>query len=131
MSIQRLIVLIFGVVYVLVGVMGFIPGVRTGTDPFGEGDLLGIFPVNLLHSVVHLIIGVALLYGSTSTAAAVSVARGVGVVFLLIGILGFVSPDTFGLMPIGGNDIWLHLASGAVLLVVGFLLPADREARTA
>ncbi len=134
MSIHRLIVLVFGVVYVLVGIFGFIPGVTTqgqvADAPSATGAVLGIFPVNLLHNLVHLIIGAALLYGATSTANAIMVARGVGIVYLLIGILGFIAPDTFGLMPIGGNDIWLHLASAAVLLIVGFALP-DRETSAA
>ncbi len=135
MSIHRLIVLVFGVVYVLVGIFGFIPGVTTQGEvtgaPGATGAILGIFPVNALHNIVHLVIGAALLFGATSTANAINVARGVGIVYLLVGILGFISPDTFGLMPIGGNDIWLHLASAAVLLIVGFALPADRgEART-
>ena len=135
MSIHRLIVLVFGVVYVLVGILGFIPGITTEGGDFpnqasATGAILGIFPINLLHNVVHLVIGLALLYGSTSTANAINIARGVGIVLLLVGLLGFISPDTFGLMPIGGNDIWLHLATAAVLLIVGFALPADREAST-
>ena len=40
---------------------------------------------------------------------------------VLLGILGIPFPDGFGLVPLGGNDIWLHLASGAILLVAGFL----------
>lgn len=137
MSLPRLIVLVFGVVYVLVGILGFIPGVapegEVASAPSATNLLLGIFPINLLHNVVHLVIGAALLYGSTSTANAVNVARGVGIVYLLVGLLGFFVPDTFGLMPIGGADIGLHLASAAVLLIVGFVLPAtdDRDVRTA
>jgi hypothetical protein len=53
----------------------------------------------------------------------------VGVVYLLVGAVGFFSPDTFGLMPIGGADIFLHLASAAVLLYIGFMAPeADARA---
>ncbi len=135
MSIHRVIVLVFGVVYVLVGILGFIPGITTAAQvadaPSATGAIFGIFAVNLLHNLVHLVIGLALLYGATSTANAINVARGVGIVYVLVGILGFIQPDTFGLMPIGGNDIWLHLASAAVLLIVGFALPPDREMRTA
>ena len=136
MSLPRLIVLVFGIVYVLVGIIGFIPGISPETQaanmPSATGAVLGIFPINLLHNVVHLLIGAALLYGSNSTANAVNVARGVGIVYLVVGLLGFIAPDTFGLMPIGGADIGLHLASAAVLLIVGFVLPAtDDAARTA
>ena len=136
MSMHRLIVLVFGVVYVLIGILGFIPGVTTeggefANQPSATGAILGIFPINLLHNVVHLVLGLALLYGATSTANAINMARGVGVVLLLVGVLGFFVPDTFNLMPIGGPDIFLHLGTALVLLIVGFALPADREARVA
>lgn len=137
MSLPRLIVLLFGVVYVLVGILGFVPAVspefQAANMPSATGAVLGIFPINLLHNVVHLVIGAALLYGSTSTANAVSIARGVGIVYLVVGLLGFFVPDTFTLMPIGGADIGLHLASAAVMLIVGFVLPAadDRDTRLA
>ena len=61
---------------------------------------------------------------------AVLSARVVGAVYLLVGLLGFVAPDTFGLMPIGGNDIWLHLATAAVLLGASFM-NEEPERRTA
>lgn len=125
MGVARTVVLVLGAIYVVVGIVGFIPGLVTGGPPSGmesaDGTLLGIFPVNALHNVVHLAIGAALLYGATSTAAAIAVARAVGVVYILVGLLGFVSADTFGLMPIGGSDILLHLGTGLVLLAVGFM----------
>jgi hypothetical protein len=135
MGIARTVALVLGAVYVVVGIVGFIPGLVTGSPPPGmesaDGNLLGIFPVNAIHNVVHLAIGAALLYGATATTAAIAVARIVGVVYVVVGLMGFVAPDTFGLMPIGGADIVLHLATGAVLLAIGFMdLDRDRaEAR--
>ncbi len=136
MSITRMVTLAFGAVYVLVGILGFLgdPIVTSGSHPDMEsatGDLLGIFPINAIHNVVHLLIGAALLYGSTAHDRAVAVARAVGVVYLLVGVLGFVSPDTFGLMPIGGADIGLHLASAAILLGVTFIDDRADDRRTA
>ncbi|HVM24386.1 MAG TPA: DUF4383 domain-containing protein [Candidatus Limnocylindrales bacterium] len=131
MSLVRIVVLVFGAVYVLVGLMGFlgdpfVTGSDHGNMPSAEGDLLGIFPINALHNVVHLVIGAALLYGATAHDRAVLVARIVGGVYLVVGLLGFVAPDTFGLMPIGGPDIALHLATAAILLGVTFIdRPAD------
>jgi hypothetical protein len=132
MSIARTVCLVLGAVYILVGILGFIPGVAeevAGVDEMESATalLLGIFPINLLHNIVHLVIGAVLLWGATATDAAVLAARGVGVVYLLVGLLGFVAPDTFGLMPIGGNDIWLHLATALVLLVVGFWPEASAQ----
>ncbi|HEX2142554.1 MAG TPA: DUF4383 domain-containing protein [Candidatus Limnocylindria bacterium] len=132
MSIARTVVLVLGAVYVLVGILGFIPAVAEEVAGVDEMDsatalLLGIFPINVLHNFVHLAIGAVLLWGATSTGAAIMAARGVGIVYLLVGLLGFVAPDTFGLMPIGGNDIWLHLATALILLVIGFWPEAATE----
>jgi len=123
MGLARTVAAVFGAVYVLVGILGFI------LVPGGEGDLLGLFPVNALHNIVHVLLGAILLYGSMSYAAAIQTTRGVGAVLLLLGILGFISPDGLGLVPLGANDIWLHLATGAILLATGFMA-TDESAAT-
>ena len=135
MSLARMVVLAFGAVYVVVGVLGFLgdPIVMDASHADMEsasGDLLGLFPINVVHNIVHLLIGAFLLWGATRHDRAVLSARVVGAVYLLVGLLGFVAPDTFGLMPIGGNDIWLHLATAAVLLGVSFM-NEEPERRTA
>jgi hypothetical protein len=131
MNLPRLVVLVLGAVYVLVGIVGFFDAFVTdevpANMPSADGQLLGIFPINDLHNIVHLVIGAVLLVGATATDRALWAARGVGVVYLAVGVLGIFAPDTFGLMPIGGADIVLHLGTAAVLLAVGFLAP---EART-
>jgi hypothetical protein len=50
-------------------------------------------------------------------------AKGAGAIYVVLAVLGFVAPTTFGLIPIGGNDIWLHAFLGVVLLAVGFTAP--------
>lgn len=135
MSLTRMVALGFGAVYVLVGVLGFLgdPIVTEATHENMEsatGDLLGIFPINVLHNIVHLALGAFLLWGATEHDRAVLAARTVGGIYLVVGILGFIAPDTFGVMPIGGNDIWLHLATAAVLLGVTFL-DNNEDRRTA
>lgn len=129
MSLTRMVVLVFGAVYVLVGLLGFLgEPLVTGDAPAGmesaSGNLLGIFPINALHNVVHLAIGAGLLWGATTHARAVLAGRTVGGIYAVVGLLGFVAPDTFGLMPIGGADILLHLASAAILIGVTFIEPA-------
>jgi hypothetical protein len=130
----RSVALVLGVVYVLVGIAGFFPPLVTGEAPpdmpSADGNLLGIFPINALHNIVHLVIGAALLYGSTGTAAGRMVARVVAIVYLAVGVLGLIVPDTFGLMPIGGADVLLHLATAAILLYIGFMAEADDGRRT-
>lgn len=133
MSLVRIVTLVFGVVYVLVGILGFL-GDPLVTDAghadmeSASGDLLGIFPINALHNVVHLLIGAALLYGSTEHGRAVLVARIVGGVYAVVGLLGLVAPDTFGLMPIGGADVLLHLGSAVILLGVTYINPERDDA---
>lgn len=118
MGLNRTVAAVFGVIYLVVGIYGFI------ATP--EGDLLGLFPVNQIHHVVHIVIGAGLLYGATGTAAAILMNRVFGVVLVVVGLLGFVSPEGFDIMPIGGNDIWLHLVTGAILLIVGFMPERER-----
>ena len=113
---------IFGIVFILVALYGF---TMTGmgnmeSDPARAPQLLGLFPVNVLHNVVHLIFGIWGLLSSRSFAGARSYAQSAGVLYLLLAVAGFVAPNGFGLVPIGGNDIWLHLVLGLVLAGVGF-----------
>ena len=138
-GISRTVAAVFGVVYILAGVLGFIQGAPfvTGDAPSGmesaSGLLLGIFPINLLHNVAHIALGAVLLFGAWSRDAARGVLRGVGTAFLVLGVLGIVSPNGFGLLPLGGADIGLHLGTGAILLLASFLdrdRDDRREART-
>ena len=126
MSLTRTVALIFGAVYVLVGVLGFLGHPIVAESKYdnmesASGDLFGLFPINALHNIVHLVIGTFLVWGATEHGRAVLAARVVGGIYLGVGLLGYASPDPYGLIPIGGNDIWLHLASAAVLLGVSFL----------
>jgi hypothetical protein len=111
MGLARTVAAVFGAVYVVAGIAGFVL----------DAPLFGLFDVNLVHNIVHIVIGAILLYGATSTPIAVVTTRGVGALLVVLGILGIPVPDGFGLVPLGGNDIWLHLASGAILLAAGFL----------
>lgn len=113
-GLNRTVAAIFGVVYLIVGAYGFI----------GAGDdnmLIGLFEVNALHNIVHVVIGLVLLWGAMSTPMAVMFNRLVGLVLVALGILGFFVDNPFDLIPIGGNDIWLHLASGIILLGTGLM----------
>jgi Domain of unknown function (DUF4383) len=111
MGLARTVAAVFGAVYVVAGIAGFVL----------ESPLFGLFDVNLLHNIVHIVIGAILLYGATSTPAAVMATRGIGALLVVLGVLGVPFPDGFDIVPLGGNDIWLHLASGAILLAAGFL----------
>ncbi|HEY6416243.1 MAG TPA: DUF4383 domain-containing protein [Acidimicrobiales bacterium] len=115
MSIQR-VAQIFGVVFLLVGILGLVTTPLT----MAGGRLLGLFPVNLLHNVIHLVFGVWGLMAGRSAAGAVGYCKVTGVIYLVLTALAFVAPTTFGLVPIGGHDIWLHGVIGVLLTFVGF-----------
>ena len=130
---NRLVAVIFGAVYVLVGLLGFAFTGGVGFIATQGGLLLGIFEVNPLHNIAHLLIGAALLIAGLSNArAAKGVNITVGAVYLLLGIVGFFigSPDNaLNILALNVPDHFLHLASAVVLLGVG--LAADKNVRTA
>ena len=118
---------IFGIVFLLVALLGFFTsGTSMEADPARAPHLLGLFAVNLLHNLVHLAFGIWGLAASRSFGAATAYARIGGVIYLLLAILGFVAPSGFGLVPLGGHDIWLHAVLGIPLAAVGF---PPRDAR--
>lgn len=111
MGLARTVAAVFGAIYLLAGIVGFALG----------SPVFGLFEVNALHNIVHILLGAILLYGSMSHVAAIQTTRGVGIVLVILGVLGFIAPDGFGLVPLGGNDIALHLTTGAILLATGFM----------
>jgi hypothetical protein len=127
---SRTVARIFGIVFLLVGVAGFIPGV---TAPHSHPDVtvdsflgleLGLFPVNLLHNLVHIAFGVWGLIAGASYAAARVYFRSVAIIYAVLAIMGLVSAanlhTAFGLVPLYGNDVWLHALIAAVAAYFGF-----------
>jgi hypothetical protein len=113
---------IFGIVFLLIGILGlFIPGgMSMVSDPQHAPRLLQLFPVNLLHNIVHLVFGVWGLAAARSWSGARNYARITGPLYLVIAVLGYFVPNGFGLLPLGGHDIWLHILIGVVLTAVGY-----------
>ncbi len=126
---NRLLGTVFGAVYILVGLLGFAVTGGIGFLATEGGLLLGIFAVNPLHNVAHLLIGAALLIaGLSSVSAARAVNGAVGAVYLLLGIVGFfIVGSALNILALNTADHFLHLASAIVLLGVG--LGAERSAR--
>lgn len=105
--------LVFGVVYLLVGILGFV----LAPD---EGDkLFGVFQVNLLHNIVHLAVGALFLFGSRTHAAAKQVNLLIGVVYGLVALLGFANILVEDLLDANAADDFLHLASAVLALYFG------------
>jgi hypothetical protein len=110
MSTNQKITLGFGVVYILVGILGFVPGITVPTDKPGQGLLLGIFAVNTPHNLVHLVAGAILVWGALSVARVTSVNKFMAIVFALLVPVSFIAPIAEG-VAINLPDTLLHLVS--------------------
>jgi hypothetical protein len=110
--------LVFGVVYLLVGIAGFFV---TGFDDFASqaGEKLLIFEVNPLHNIVHVLIGVVWIGAASSHDAAKGVNTLIGVAYLLTFVLGLFDAKFLAIDGPGEPDNYLHLASGALSLYFG------------
>jgi len=110
--------IVFGIVFVVVGLLGFVPAAAP------NGHLLGLFHVNAAHNVVHLLTGVAaLICGMASSYAALMFFRIFGVIYGLVALLGFVGGDRPVLGFISNNmaDSWLHVVIAVASLLIGFV----------
>jgi Domain of unknown function (DUF4383) len=123
--------MIVGVVFVLVGILGFIPGITThyGDLSFaGHGSgakLLGIFQVSILHNIVHLLFGLAgIAAGRAAPSAARSYLVGGGVIYLVLWIYGLVidKGSSANFVPVNNADNWLHLLLGIGMVALGVAL---------
>ena len=116
---------LFGVIFVIVAVLGFISpgGLVMAMDPT-TGMVLGVFPVNLLHNIVHLAFGVWGLVASRSWSGSKSFFTIGGVIYVVLTLVGFMSPMGFGLVPLGGADIWLHAVLAIAMLGLGLTAKA-------
>ena len=111
---------VFGVLFLVIGILGFVP------DLAPEGMLFGIFHVNFAHNVVHLLSGsVALLCGLKSDHASRLYFRIFGVVYGIVAVLGFVQGEGALLGLISNNlpDAWLHAVISVTSLALGFAAP--------
>ncbi len=107
--------MVFGIVFLLVGVLGFIP------NPI-VGEMNAIFHADMVHNLIHIITGLVLVYlGSKSNATAATTLKVVGVVYLVVALVGFIMADTVaGIIPVNVADNWLHTVLGIVILWSGF-----------
>jgi hypothetical protein len=128
---NRLLGVIFGAVYVLIGILGFTATADIGLFDTEGGLLLGLFEVNVFHNIAHLLIGAALLIAGLSTVRSAKATNTVvGAAFLLLGIVGlFILDNASNILALNGADNVLHFATAVILLGVG--LGAERGIRPA
>ncbi|MGV2827094.1 DUF4383 domain-containing protein [Myxosarcina sp. GI1(2024)] len=135
---QRNCALALGIIFLLLGITGFIPGlvalppeglsaggISLDADSFyakGFGYLFAAFPINLMHNIVHLLVGILGIVAAT-TGYAKLYNRGFAISYGLIAVMGLIpqAKTVFGLMPIFGNNIWFNALSAAIAGYYSFI----------
>ncbi|MDA8372422.1 MAG: DUF4383 domain-containing protein [Nocardiopsaceae bacterium] len=126
----RMVAGIVGLIFLIVGVLGFIPGVTTNYDQMqwlghdSGAHLLGIFQVSILHNIVHLLFGVAGLAAATTATLARWYLFGSGVIYLALWLYGLIinQESAANFVPLNNADNWLHLGLGLGLIILGLLV---------
>ncbi|MDB6427158.1 DUF4383 domain-containing protein [Curtobacterium sp. 20TX0008] len=129
--------LLFGVVFLIVGVAGFIPGLTMdmGTMSFAGNSsmamLLGLFQVSALHNIVHLLFGIVGILAARSAAGSRSYLLIGGIVYAVLFVFGLFVAGMAGaanFVPLNSADNVLHAFLAVAMIVLGVLLP--RAGRT-
>ena len=125
--------MLVSIVFVLVGILGFIPGITTnGPGDFSgsnsDAELLGIFQTSILHNIVHLAFGLVGLALARTIEGARTYLIGGGIVYLALWILGLVGGADW--LPTNTADHWLHFALGAGMITLGYILGRETTRET-
>jgi hypothetical protein len=121
--------ILFGIVFLVIGILGFVPGITTDTGG-GMPMLLGIFHVNPAHDVVHIISGIIFLIAAMAgPGPSRTWFKIFGVIYAIVAIWGFAVGNANTLWVVSNNvaDTWLHVVLAVVMLIIGF---GTREAAT-
>jgi hypothetical protein len=138
---ERIFALSIGLIFLLLGIAGFIPAFMTlpSSAPYtpvdaprlafdaGYGYVFGLFPTNFFHNAVHLAVGLLGIAASTSLSGAVVFNQGFAISYAAIALMGLLpaTNTTFGLMPIYGNNVWFNALAAIAASYVGFVKPTE------
>jgi hypothetical protein len=133
---MRLAAAAVGVVFLLVGILGFIPGITTDYDTMefagheSEAMLLGVFQVSILHNIVHLLFGVAGLALSRTVMSARAFLIGGGLIYALLWLYGLIvdQESDANFIPRNTADDWLHFFLAVGMIALGLLIPIRQQA---
>ena len=122
--------LLYGAVFLLVGIAGFIPGITSNYDSLqfaghhSEALLMGLFQVSILHNVVHLLYGLAGLAMARSASGARNYLRWGGAVYLVLWLYGLLvgQQSQANFVPLNTADDWLHFVLGVGMIALGVVL---------
>jgi hypothetical protein len=125
-----------GIVFLLVGLAGFIPGVTTNYDALSfaghhsGAKLLGVFQVSILHNIVHLLFGLAGIALARRADTARLYLIGGGAIYLALWLYGLVTSDSSGanFVPVNSADDWLHFVLGIGMIGLGLLAARRSDA---
>lgn len=130
-TLAQTLALLFGIVFLLVGILGFIPGITedapgsfAGED--SEGSLLGVFQVSILHNLAHLAFGIGILAARKHRTALTYLLAG-GIAYAALFLLGLLGVMDW--LPADDTDDWLHLALAAALLGSWYVAKKEGERR--
>jgi hypothetical protein len=134
--------MIAGIIYLAVGVLGFVPAAITPPPPGApevgirafHGYLLGLFPINIVHNLVHLAIGAWGIAAARSMSGARTYSKGLAVIYGALAVMGLIPGlnTMFGLVPIHSHDVWLHAVTAIVAAYFGWSArAADSTAKAA
>jgi hypothetical protein len=118
-----------GLLFLLLGLAGFMPNLTTGpASAFpgpGYGYVLGLFPTNYFHNAIGILVGLWGIAGFTSLGGAIAFNQAFAIIYAIQAILGLFpfTKTLFGMMPLFGNNIWLSLLTAAVAYYFGFVKP--------
>jgi hypothetical protein len=115
------IAIVFGIILIAVGVLGFVPAVTP------NGLLLGIFEVDKMHNFVHLSTGIIALIAASKTSYAKLFFQVFGVVYAAITVAGFVRSGDLWMMHVNMADNYLHLVIAVIALYFGFVVKAATD----
>ncbi|MFF2242847.1 DUF4383 domain-containing protein [Arthrobacter sp. NPDC058130] len=130
--------LAIGGIFLLVGILGFIPGITTNyvamgfAGPESGALLLGVFQVSVLHNIVHMLFGVAGILMARKDRLARLFLLGGGIVYLVLWIYGLVigASTSANFVPFNTADNWLHLLLGVAMIGLGVWLGRDVKAES-
>ena len=133
--------LIFGIAYLVAGLLGLIPAMLVPppvdapptTFTLLYGYLFGLFPVNLLHTLINLAVGVWGIAAWSGRASSLRYARSLAVFYGGLAVLGLLpmTNTLFGVLPIHSNDVWLHAVSAVIAGYFGWRAPVSASERRA
>jgi hypothetical protein len=126
----RYFALVTGIVFLAIGLLGFLTPFLQVPAPdapelvlqSGYGYLLGLFPVNVLHNLVHLLIGAWGILVYQKEVAARRYAQSLTVFYGVLAVMGLIPvlKTTFGFIPLFGHNVWLHAFIAAIAVYFGF-----------